>query len=93
MLLPPQLGSLTDRSNVEEALGQLEGVAHLFHCAYTTAEDPVKDAEDNMAMLVNVVETLESGPSKDTLKHVYVQLGSKWYGEYSSSASACTARK
>lgn len=79
---PVKIGSLVERSNVEEAFGKLEGITHLFHCAYATENDPVKDAESNKAMLVNVVETLEAGPSKGTLKHVYLQIGSKWYGQH-----------
>ena len=71
-----------DLSNAEECkrlFAPLSEVTHIFYCARAThAEEVVEDAESNLLLLRNLVESLESVAVK--LAHVHLVQGGKYYG-------------
>ncbi len=71
---------LTDRAACTEALGRLDSVTHVFHAAYIERPARADMVAPNLAMLSNLVETLE--PVAGSLAHVLVMQGTKYYGSH-----------
>lgn len=71
---------LTQKESCSQGIKDISGVTHILHCAYSTVGDEYQDAMMNLAMLKCIVEAVEEG-SSNTLEHVYIQSGSKWYGK------------
>lgn len=72
---------LADAADVREKLTPLKGVTHAFYTAYAPAASLADEAWLNTRMLVNFVEGIEAG-SRETLSHVQLMQGSKWYGNH-----------
>ena len=71
---------LLDAADCRAKLAPLGEATHLFFAAYQAAPNPAAEVAPNLAMLVNLVEALESiAPG---LAHVQVIHGSKWYGNH-----------
>lgn len=73
-----RVGNLLDGNVAKADLAHCKDVTHIFHCALAWTNDLYKDAEENLALLKNVVEGVEASSGK--LQHVYVQTGTKYYG-------------
>lgn len=68
---------LTSAADCREKLGGLRDVTHIFYAArypHTTQPEPI---EINLAMMTDLVESIESG--NRSLQHVHIVQGSKWY--------------
>ncbi|MFZ4808843.1 MAG: SDR family oxidoreductase [Hyphomicrobiaceae bacterium] len=72
---------LADPADTHAMLGSLANVSHVFYCAYAPAPSLAEEARLNTRMLVHLVEALEAG-SGDTLAHIQLMQGSKWYGNH-----------
>jgi len=70
--------NLEERQDVENKLGSLRNVTHVFFAAYKEAVKLADFVQPNLLMLKNVVEVIEN--SSPTLKHVALMEGAKWYG-------------
>jgi hypothetical protein len=71
---------LLDRPDVEAKLSRLTGVTHVFFAAYLERPTPAEEVAPNLAMLRNVVETIERiAPG---LEHVKLMHGTKAYGTH-----------
>ena len=71
---------LTDRDACRAELSGLGEVTHVFFTAYTPRPSLADEVTPNLAMLVNLVETVE--PIASELRHVQLMQGSKWYGNH-----------
>ncbi len=73
---------LTDAVQCRTKLAHLTDVTHVFYVAVATNPDPLAPAliEGNLAMLRNVVETIE--PIAPNLQHIHFMQGTKWYGSH-----------
>ena len=69
---------LMNAAECKAKLGHLGDVTHVFFAALAAAREITQAAIDNLAMLRNVVETIE--PVAAGLEHVHVMHGTKWYG-------------
>jgi nucleoside-diphosphate-sugar epimerase len=81
---------LTSAADCREKLGGLRDVTHIFYAArypHTTQPEPI---EINLAMMTDLVESIESG--NRSLQHVHIVQGSKWYGS-STGAYKTPARE
>lgn len=71
---------LLDRAEVASKLGDLSGVTHIFYAAYQDRPGWAELVAPNLAMLVNVVETVEGASPR--LRHVSLMQGYKVYGAH-----------
>lgn len=71
---------LLDPTAIDRALGQIDDVTHVFFAAYAPRETIGEEVVPNLAMLRNLVETVER--SSPRLERVLVVQGSKWYGNH-----------
>lgn len=71
---------LLDRAAVQAALGGLAAVTHVFYAAYQDRPGWAELVAPNLAMLVNVVETVEA--AAPGLRHVGLMQGYKVYGAH-----------
>lgn len=69
---------LLDHADCEQKLGGLSGITHIFYAGYVPAANPTEEVAPNKAMLVNVVEAVES--ASPSLQHVTLVTGGKFYG-------------
>ena len=69
---------LLDAQDSRRALRELVAATHVFYCAYSPRPTAGEEVEPNLAMVVNLVETLEAAAPR--LAHVQLMQGSKWYG-------------
>lgn len=72
---------LTDGEDAKRKLAAERDVTHVFYCAYAPASTLAEEAMLNTRMLTNTVEAVEAA-SGDTLRHVQLMQGSKWYGNH-----------
>ena len=66
---------LLDRDACRKELGQLEGITHLFYCAFQPRPTWVEHTAPNLEMLVNSVEVVSDTSSE--LQHVQLIEGNK----------------
>ena len=71
---------LLDRDACRKELGQLEGITHLFYCAFQPRPTWAEHTAPNLEMLVNSVEAVSETSSE--LQHVQLIEGNKWYGSH-----------
>ncbi len=73
---------LLDAAQCKARLAHLTDVTHVFYVAVATHPDPLAPVliENNLTMLRNVVENIES--VAPNLQHVHFMQGTKWYGSY-----------
>jgi len=71
---------LLDAADCKSKLGALTRISHVFFVAYIERADPQELVFDNTAMLVNVVNAIETASPE--LQHVHLSEGSKWYGNH-----------
>lgn len=71
---------LTDRAACLAASKALAPVTHLIFAAYMPAPTLAEEVAPNVAMLVNLVSTLDKVAPR--LAHVSLVQGSKWYGNH-----------
>jgi nucleoside-diphosphate-sugar epimerase len=69
---------LMNAAECKAKLGHLNDVTHIFFAALAANRDLVQAVTDNLALLHNLVETIE--PVADRLEHIHVVHGTKWYG-------------
>jgi len=74
---------LLDKQKAREAFENrslvIRGVTHLFFCAYLKGKTSQEEVETNTTLLRNSVDVI-SEICEETLRHVYLQTGTKWYG-------------
>jgi nucleoside-diphosphate-sugar epimerase len=71
---------LLDKHDVEAKLSRLSGVTHVFFAAYLERPTAAEEVAPNLAMLRNVVETIERiAPG---LEHINLMHGTKAYGTH-----------
>lgn len=69
---------LLDRADCAAKLGGVKGVTHIFFAALQAFPTPAEHVAPNLAMLANLVETIEAaGPG---LQRVVLVQGTKYYG-------------
>ena len=69
-----------DLLNLEECkikLERLKAITHIFFTPYAARETFMEEVAPNLAMLKNLVETMEQ--IAPNLKHVQLMLGAKWF--------------
>ncbi len=71
---------LLDRGDVGDKLRDMAGVTHVFYAAYQDRPGWAELVAPNLAMLVNVVETIEA--AAPGLRHVSLMQGYKVYGAH-----------
>ncbi len=71
---------LEDPADCRAKLGGLRDVTHVFYTAFVQDADPAKHAVRNTAMLVNLIDAVES--ASPALAHVNLVEGTKWYGSH-----------
>nr|WP_296771514.1 SDR family oxidoreductase [Rhodococcus sp. (in: high G+C Gram-positive bacteria)] len=71
---------LCDREDTEDKLGNLTGVTHIFYAAYQDRRTWAELVAPNMAMLRNVVDTVET--TSPDLRHISLMQGYKVYGAH-----------
>jgi len=71
---------LLDRSDTRDKLGGLRDVTHIFYAAYQDRPSWAELVEPNVAMLRNVVDTVE--PIAKDLRHISLMQGYKVYGAH-----------
>ncbi len=71
---------LLNRSDTEKKLGSLSDVTHIFYAAYIEEPNWADMVAPNMAMLVNLIDTIE--PVAPNLGHINIMHGTKWYGSH-----------
>lgn len=71
---------LTDAAACASAMRAVTGVTHVFFAAYTPAPTLADEVAPNLAMLRNLVESVEQ--ASPGLRHVCLIQGSKWYGNH-----------
>jgi len=69
---------LMDAAACRAKLGHLRDVTHIFFAALAANREIAQAAIDNLALLRNLVETVE--PIANDLQHIHVMHGTKWYG-------------
>ena len=69
---------LMNAAECREKLGHLGDVTHVFFAALAASREIAQAAIDNLAMLRNLVETIE--PIAHGLEHIHAVHGTKWYG-------------
>jgi len=71
---------LLNRSEVESRLNGIGDITHLFYAALQPAADFFAEVAPNLAMLMNLVETVERSSGK--LRKVVLIEGAKFYGAH-----------
>lgn len=71
---------LMDSASCRRQLSHLADVTHIFFAACAAKPDLAELVIVNMALLRNLVETIE--PIAKSLKHIHLTHGSKWYGSH-----------
>ncbi len=71
---------LLDRADCRSKLASLTDISHIFFVAYIEHADPQELVKANTAMLVNLVDVIET--ASPALEHVHLSEGSKWYGNH-----------
>ncbi|TDD92983.1 SDR family oxidoreductase [Actinomadura darangshiensis] len=71
---------LLDRDDCAKRLGELTHVTHIFYAAYQDRPTWAELVPPNLAMLVNVVDTVE--PVAKGLRHISLMQGYKVYGAH-----------
>lgn len=71
---------LMDAAQCKTRLGHLKDITHVFFAAVTTNPDSALLVSHNVALLRNLVETIE--PLNPRLKHIHFMQGTKWYGSH-----------
>lgn len=71
---------LLDRADCRRKLGPHRDATHVFYSAFLQDADPAQHVARNTAMLVNLVEAVES--ASPALAHVNLVEGTKWYGSH-----------
>lgn len=71
---------LLDQDDCREKLGNDLGITHVFFSAYVEKSDWAATVAPNVAMLVNLMESVE--PANPALRHVNLMHGTKWYGNH-----------
>lgn len=72
---------LLDGHAVGHALRGVKGLSHVFYAARAKhGEGGSENVVDNVAMLTHVLDAL--GPHQQTLRHVHLVEGGKWYGQH-----------
>jgi len=71
---------LLDAQDTRAKLRELTGATHVFFCAYAQRATLADEVAPNLAMVVNLVETLEAASPR--LAHVQLMQGTKWYGNH-----------
>ncbi len=72
---------LRDRADCEAKLASLKNITHVLYVAILPQiPDPRELVATNTAMLVNVVEIIES--VSPALEHVHLSQGTRWYGNH-----------
>lgn len=71
---------LADRAACDAASGVFAAATHLVFAAYTPAPTLMEEVAPNLAMLVNLVSTVDQ--AAPGLAHVSLVQGSKWYGNH-----------
>ena len=71
---------LLDAAACTAATAELARVTHVFHCAFVLDPDPEAHIRRNLALLVNLVQTVERAGAP--LEHVHLVEGTKWYGSH-----------
>lgn len=71
---------LLDAQDSRRALRELDTATHVFYAAYAQRPTAGEEVAPNLAMVVNLVEALESAAPR--LAHVQLMQGSKWYGNH-----------
>jgi nucleoside-diphosphate-sugar epimerase len=69
---------LMDAADCRQKLGGLNDVTHVFFAALAASRELAQAAIDNLALLRNLVETIE--PVAGGLEHIHIMHGTKWYG-------------
>lgn len=69
---------LMNAAECKAKLGGLKEVTHVFFAALAANRELHQAAVDNLALLRNVVESVE--PAAAGLEHIHVVHGTKWYG-------------
>ena len=69
---------LMNPAECKAKLGHLGDVTHIFFAALAANRDLWGAVTDNLALLRNLVETVE--PVAERLEHIHVVHGTKWYG-------------
>jgi nucleoside-diphosphate-sugar epimerase len=71
---------LLNASECRAKLASIDDVTHVFFGAYIDKPSPVELTDVNLAMLRNLVETVENG--SQLLEHIHLVEGTKWYGSH-----------
>jgi len=69
---------LLDREQTFAVLAELTDISHVFAAALAWSANSANEVRDNLALLVNGVEAVES--ASPGLEHVCLFEGGKWYG-------------
>ena len=69
-----------NRENIERHAEEFRNVTHVFYTALQMRPSPFEEVELNLAMLRNVVETIEN--SSGRLRKVVLMEGAKYYGAH-----------
>ena len=69
---------LMNAAECRAKLGHLRDVTHVFFAALAANREIAQAAIDNLALLRNLVETIE--PIAADLEHIHAMHGTKWYG-------------
>lgn len=72
-----------DLLNLDECrakLGGLSDITHIFYAAHVGGRTPAEEVAPNLAMLSNLVSTVEA--SSQCLRRIVVLHGTKWYGNH-----------
>jgi nucleoside-diphosphate-sugar epimerase len=71
---------LRDAADSRAKLAGVAGATHLFYTAYAPGRSAAEEVGSNLAMAVNLVETIEEIAPR--LAHVQLIQGTKWYGNH-----------
>jgi nucleoside-diphosphate-sugar epimerase len=71
---------LLDSADCKKKLRTMGDVTHVFFCAYAARATLAEEVAPNLAMVVNLVSTLEQVAPQ--LAHIQLMQGSKWYGNH-----------
>jgi nucleoside-diphosphate-sugar epimerase len=71
---------LLDRADCEQKLSSLSAITHILYAAWIPAATRGEEVASNLAMLRNLMETLE--PRAQALRHVTLLQGGKAYGSH-----------
>lgn len=69
-----------DREKVARLAGEFRDVTHVFYTALQMRPSPFEEVELNLAMLRNIVETVEE--ASDRLRKIVLMEGAKFYGAH-----------